>query len=130
MQFPGISFAFLLSFNLGLIVAESERKKILDQFLYAEQELAAAKGREQALQEQLLNEVSESQERLRKQIQLNSELQVCFLRWLINTMFCISMSSQEGDWGQELPVCLSCPESDVNAYLPILLIFYFYFEVK
>ncbi|KAK7348490.1 hypothetical protein VNO80_23048 [Phaseolus coccineus] len=55
---------------------ESERKKFLDQFLYAEQELAAAKGREQALQEQLLKEVTESQERLRKQIQLNSELQV------------------------------------------------------
>ncbi|KAK7363925.1 hypothetical protein VNO77_06088 [Canavalia gladiata] len=55
---------------------ESERKKFLDQFLYAQQELAAAKGREQALQGQLLTEVTESQERLRKQIQLNSELQV------------------------------------------------------
>ncbi|RDY07536.1 Mitotic spindle checkpoint protein MAD1, partial [Mucuna pruriens] len=55
---------------------ESERKKFLDQFLYAEQELAAAKGREQALQDQLLKEVTESQDRLRKQIQLNSELQV------------------------------------------------------
>jgi len=51
----------------------------MDQFLYAEQELAAAKGREQALQEQLLKEVTESQERLRKQIQLNSELQVCLI---------------------------------------------------
>ncbi|XP_027332000.1 mitotic spindle checkpoint protein MAD1 isoform X4 [Abrus precatorius] len=57
-------------------LVESERKKFLDQFLYAEQELAAAKGREQALQDQLLKEVTESQERLRKQIQLNSELQV------------------------------------------------------
>lgn len=55
---------------------ESERKKFLDQFLYAEQELAAAKGREKALQDQLLDEVTNSQERLRKQIQLNSELQV------------------------------------------------------
>ncbi|KAJ1400411.1 Spindle assembly checkpoint component Mad1 [Sesbania bispinosa] len=55
---------------------ESERKKFLDQFLYTEQELAAAKGREQALQDQLLKEVTESQERLRKQIQLNSELEV------------------------------------------------------
>lgn len=54
---------------------ESERKKFLDQFLYAEQELAAAKGREKALQDQLLDEVTNSQERLRKQIQLNSELQ-------------------------------------------------------
>lgn len=59
-------------------VTESERKKFLDQLLYAQQELAAAKGREQALQEQLLKEVTESQERLRKQIQLNSELEVGF----------------------------------------------------
>ncbi|XP_020230705.1 mitotic spindle checkpoint protein MAD1 [Cajanus cajan] len=55
---------------------ESERNKFLDQFLYAEQELAAAKGREKALQDQLKKEVTESQERFRKQIQLNSELQV------------------------------------------------------
>lgn len=55
---------------------EIERKKFLDQFLYTEQELAAAKGREQALQDRLLKEVNESQARLRKQIQLNSELEV------------------------------------------------------
>ncbi|KAK7263774.1 hypothetical protein RJT34_31371 [Clitoria ternatea] len=55
---------------------ESERKTFLDQFLYAEQELAAAKGREQALQDQLSKEVTDSQERLKNQIQLNSELQV------------------------------------------------------
>lgn len=67
-----------LSFNFHL-VTETERKKFLDQFLYAEQELAAAKGREQALQDQLLKEVTDSQERLRKQIQLNSELEVCFI---------------------------------------------------
>ncbi|KAK4270927.1 hypothetical protein QN277_019691 [Acacia crassicarpa] len=63
-----------LNENFGKV--ESERKKFLDQLLYCEQELAAAKGREQALQEQLLKEVSDSQDRLRKQIQLNSELQV------------------------------------------------------
>ncbi|KAG4931844.1 hypothetical protein JHK87_045846 [Glycine soja] len=55
---------------------ESERKKFQDQFLYAQQELAAAKGREQALQDQLLKETTQSQERLRKQIQLNTQLQV------------------------------------------------------
>ncbi|KAH1200521.1 Mitotic spindle checkpoint protein MAD1 [Glycine max] len=55
---------------------ESERKKFQDQFLYAQQELAAAKGREQALQDQLLKEATQSQERLRKQIQLNTQLQV------------------------------------------------------
>ncbi|KAM7478702.1 hypothetical protein LguiA_026915 [Lonicera macranthoides] len=56
--------------------AESERKKFRDQFFYAEQELAAAKGREQALQEQLLKDINDSQERLKKQIHLHSELEV------------------------------------------------------
>ncbi|MED6205685.1 coiled-coil domain-containing protein mad1 [Stylosanthes scabra] len=55
---------------------ESERKKFLDELSYTQQELAATKGREHALQEQLLKEVTESQERLRKQIHLNSELEV------------------------------------------------------
>lgn len=50
--------------------------KFRDQLLYAEQELAAAKGREQALQDQLLKEIHESQERLRKQIHIHSELEV------------------------------------------------------
>ncbi|KAF7801546.1 mitotic spindle checkpoint protein MAD1 [Senna tora] len=66
----------LETLNEKFCKVDSERKKNLDQFLYAEQELSAAKGREQALQEQLLKEVSESQERLRNQLQLNSELQV------------------------------------------------------
>lgn len=55
---------------------EAERKKYLDQFLYTEQELAAAKGREQALQDQLLKEVNDSQERYRKQLQSHRELEV------------------------------------------------------
>ncbi|KAJ0513900.1 putative spindle assembly checkpoint component Mad1 [Helianthus annuus] len=58
--------------------SEAERMKFRDQLLYAEQEVAAAKGREQALQDQLLKEVSESQERLRKQIHIHSELEVKF----------------------------------------------------
>ncbi|XP_004499365.1 mitotic spindle checkpoint protein MAD1 isoform X2 [Cicer arietinum] len=61
---------------ISIKLVETERKTFLDQFLYTEQELAAAKGREQALQDQLLKEVTESQDRLRKQIQLNSELEV------------------------------------------------------
>lgn len=60
----------------NLSKTEAERKKFRDQFLYAEQELAAAKGREQALHEQLLKEVDDSQERLKKQIQLSNELEV------------------------------------------------------
>ncbi|KAI3774441.1 hypothetical protein L1987_48997 [Smallanthus sonchifolius] len=58
--------------------SEAERMKFRDQLLYAEQELAAAKGREQALQDQLLKEVNESQERLRKQIHIHSELEAKF----------------------------------------------------
>lgn len=61
------------------LVTESERKKVREQFLYAEQELAAAKGREQALQDQLMKEVNESHERLKKQFQQYSELEVNIL---------------------------------------------------
>ncbi|CAK9168438.1 unnamed protein product [Ilex paraguariensis] len=43
--------------NDNFCKTDAERKKFRDQFLYAEQELAAAKGREQALQEQLLKEL-------------------------------------------------------------------------
>nr|GEU73063.1 mitotic spindle checkpoint protein MAD1 [Tanacetum cinerariifolium] len=56
--------------------SETERMKFRDQILYAEQQLAAAKGREEALQDQLLKEVNESQERLKKQIHIHSELEV------------------------------------------------------
>jgi len=52
-----------------------EGKKYRDQFLYAEQELAAARGREQALQEKLLKEINDSQERLKRQIQECHELE-------------------------------------------------------
>ncbi|KAH7576024.1 hypothetical protein JRO89_XS02G0279000 [Xanthoceras sorbifolium] len=64
--------------NENFLKAEAERKKFRDQFLQTEQELAAAKGREEALKEQLLKEVHDSQERLRKQIQTCSELEVKF----------------------------------------------------
>ncbi|KAK3182908.1 hypothetical protein Dsin_030194 [Dipteronia sinensis] len=62
--------------NENFLKAEAERKKFRDQFLQTEQELAAAKGREEMLKEQLLKEVNDSQERLRKQIQTRSELEV------------------------------------------------------
>ncbi|CAN6543370.1 unnamed protein product [Malus baccata var. baccata] len=66
----------LAALNDNFCKVESEKKKYLDQFLYAEQELAAAKAREQDLQEQLLKEVHDSHERLTKQLQSNSELEV------------------------------------------------------
>ncbi|KAL1334405.1 hypothetical protein HN51_063326 [Arachis hypogaea] len=66
----------LEALDINFRKVESERKKFLDQLSYTQQELAASKGREHALQEQLLKEVTESQERLRKQIQLNSDLEV------------------------------------------------------
>ncbi|KAE8007886.1 hypothetical protein FH972_004445 [Carpinus fangiana] len=66
----------LETLNENFSKVEAERKKFLDQFLYAEQELAAAKGREQALQEQLLKEMNDFQEQFKKQIQSQSELEV------------------------------------------------------
>ena len=67
----------VLGFWLYIICpAELERNKFRDQFLYKEQELSAAKGREQALQEQQLKEVHDFQERFSKQIQSYSELEV------------------------------------------------------
>ncbi|XP_009791238.1 mitotic spindle checkpoint protein MAD1 [Nicotiana tabacum] len=65
----------LQTLNNDYLKADAERKKFRDQFLNSEQELAAAKGREEALQDQLLKEVNASQERLRKQLQLYSELE-------------------------------------------------------
>lgn len=58
--------------------SESERKKFRDKFFNIEQELAAARGREHILQEQLRKEVDFSQEQLRKQIQAFSELEIKF----------------------------------------------------
>lgn len=66
----------LETMNDDMHKSEADRMKFRDQLLYAEQELAAARGREQALQEQLLKEVNESQERLRKQIHNHSELEI------------------------------------------------------
>ncbi|XP_021720507.1 mitotic spindle checkpoint protein MAD1-like [Chenopodium quinoa] len=66
----------LVTLNENLLTAEEEGKKYRDQFLYAEQELAAARGREQSLQDKLLKEIKESQERLTKQIQQCNELEV------------------------------------------------------
>ncbi|OVA05803.1 Spindle assembly checkpoint component Mad1 [Macleaya cordata] len=59
-----------------LCKSEAERKKFRDKFCYVEQELAAAKGREKALQEQLMKEVTDSQARIQKQIKSYSELEV------------------------------------------------------
>lgn len=68
----------LEALNNDYLKADAERKKFRDQFLNAEQELAAAKGREEALQDQLMKEVNVSHERLRKQLQLYNELEVKF----------------------------------------------------
>ncbi|KAJ8572672.1 hypothetical protein K7X08_009183 [Anisodus acutangulus] len=66
----------LEALNNDYLKADAERKKFRDQFLNAEQELAAAKGREEALQDQLMKEVKISQERLRKQLQLYGEIEM------------------------------------------------------
>ncbi|XP_065870640.1 mitotic spindle checkpoint protein MAD1 [Euphorbia lathyris] len=65
----------LETLNENFCTADVERKKYRDQFLHIEQELAAAKGREQALQKQLLKEIDDSQERLKKQLELCSKLE-------------------------------------------------------
>ncbi|KAF4356869.1 hypothetical protein F8388_018549 [Cannabis sativa] len=57
---------------------EAEKNKYVDQILYSEQELAAAKGREQSLQEQLLKEIDDSQERYKQQLQSYNEHVVKF----------------------------------------------------
>ncbi|KFK26618.1 hypothetical protein AALP_AA8G272100 [Arabis alpina] len=56
--------------------ADAERRQLRDKFLYSEQELAAAKGREKVLQDQLLMEINNSQERYTKQLQSSHELEV------------------------------------------------------
>ncbi|CAA0824809.1 Mitotic spindle checkpoint protein MAD1 [Striga hermonthica] len=58
--------------------ADAERKKIRDKLFNAEQELAAAKGREHALQEQRNKEIDFSQEQLKKQMQSFCDLEVKF----------------------------------------------------
>ncbi|KAK4766373.1 hypothetical protein SAY87_008015 [Trapa incisa] len=62
--------------NDSFCKVDSERKKFREQLLFAEQELAAAKGREQALQDQLLKEVNDSSERFKKQIQSYKEIEI------------------------------------------------------
>lgn len=78
----------MLCYHLSWILTDSERKKFREQLLYAEQELAAARGREQALQEQLFKEVRDSQERLKRQIQLHSEMEVNLFTFVI-CMICL-----------------------------------------
>ncbi|CAN4108209.1 unnamed protein product [Withania somnifera] len=69
----------LEALNNDYLKADAERKIFRDQFLNAAQELAAAKWREEALQDQLMKEAIVSQERLRKQLQLYSELEESYL---------------------------------------------------
>ncbi|KAJ8755600.1 hypothetical protein K2173_022195 [Erythroxylum novogranatense] len=66
----------LEALNENFFKVEAERKRFRDQFLYTEQELAAAKGREHALQEQLLKEINDSQCRFKKQLESHSKLEV------------------------------------------------------
>jgi len=56
--------------------SEDERMQFLDKLKYVEQELAATKGRESALQERLLKELADNQERFRNQVKKINELEV------------------------------------------------------
>lgn len=66
----------LLTDLVSYCTTDAERKQLRDKFLYSEQELAAAKGREKVLQEQLLMEITNSQERYTKELQSCHELEV------------------------------------------------------
>lgn len=57
--------------------------QFLDKLNYVEQELAATKGRESALQERLLKELTDYQERYRGQVMKINELEVIFLPFVI-----------------------------------------------
>lgn len=65
----------LQTLNANFTEADAERKHFRDKFLYSEQELAAAKAREKMLQEQLLMEINNSQERYTKELQSCHELE-------------------------------------------------------
>ncbi|CAO2167235.1 unnamed protein product [Urochloa humidicola] len=56
--------------------SEDERMQFLDKLNYVEQELAATKGRESALQERLLKELAGYQERFHDQVKKINELEV------------------------------------------------------
>ncbi|WCJ18702.1 mitotic checkpoint family protein [Euphorbia peplus] len=65
----------LETLNDNFCTADVERKKYRDQVLHLEQKLAGAEGREQALQKQLVKEIDDSQERLKKQFELCRKLE-------------------------------------------------------
>jgi hypothetical protein len=79
-----IPFYFLNGLHkLIFIVSEDERMQFQDKLNYMEQELAATKGRESALQERLLKELHDYQERFRDQVKKINELEVSILPWNI-----------------------------------------------
>ncbi|CAM8987062.1 hypothetical protein QQ045_007831 [Rhodiola kirilowii] len=63
------------SLNGNFLKANFESRKFQDRTLQLEQELSAARGREKALEEQLLKEVNESHERYKKHIESHQELE-------------------------------------------------------
>lgn len=66
----------LETMNNELTKSEEQQKKCQAHLLFVEQELEASKGREQALQERILKEVNDSQERYITQLKHRSELEV------------------------------------------------------
>lgn len=114
---PSVTVLILICMMTWIAHADAERKKFRDQFLNSEQELAAAKGREEALQDQLLKEVNASQERLRKQLQLYSELEV--LDVLLYPIICIVFPSfMSHSWDESVGSrwFVSCFYADVRVH--------------
>ncbi|CAN0907383.1 Mitotic spindle checkpoint protein MAD1 [Linum grandiflorum] len=65
----------LAALNDNFLKADDERKNFREKLSYAEQELAAAKGREKSFHDQLMKEVNDSHDRLKKQLELSNKLE-------------------------------------------------------
>lgn len=75
-------FLILLQRATDLFICnpEEEREKYRDETHFLQQELAASKARENSLEERLLKEVGDSQERYREQLMRISDLEVLIIR--------------------------------------------------
>lgn len=68
--------SILMLYHHFPFATEEQQQKCQAHLLFVEQELEASKGREQALQERILKEVNDSQERYITQLKHCSELEV------------------------------------------------------
>ena len=91
--------------------------QFLDKLNYVEQELAATKGRESALQERLLKELGEYQERYRGQVMKINELEVVFLPFIIFFSRGDPLLTHDLHLFHLLYSCISCKELQCRSAL-------------